>query len=215
GEFVPLAERANLITQLDQSVFKKAILLAQTWLKPSQKVAINVSGRTLLSEGFVDFVEEAIAQSSLQTWQVQIEITETEIIENEEVAVSICRQLRDLGFSITLDDFGTGFSSLSYLSMLPVNALKIDRSFVQHCDGDSNLKILKSIIGLARSLGLNVVVEGVEQESQLSVVRDLGCRHVQGFYFSRPISPEDCAALNRHETPPPANIRQLRGSWAG
>ncbi len=215
GEFVPLAERANLITQLDQSVFKKAISLAETWLKPSQKIAINVSGRTLLSEGFVAFVENAITESSLQSWQVQVEITETEIIEDEEVAVSICRQLRDLGFSITLDDFGTGFSSLSHLSMLPVNALKIDRSFVQHCDGDSNLKILKSIIGLARSLGLNVVVEGVEQESQLDVVRNLGCRHVQGFYFSRPISPADCAALNRLETPAPANVRQLRGSRAG
>ena len=97
GEFVPLAERSNLITQLDQSVFKKAISLAETWLKPSQKVAINVSGRTLLCDGFVDFVEEVITQSSLQSWQVQVEITETEIIENEELAVSICRQLRDLG----------------------------------------------------------------------------------------------------------------------
>ena len=196
-------------------MFKKAISLAEAWLKPSQKVAINVSGRTLLSDGFVAFVEGAITQSSLRSRQVQIEITETEIIENEEVAVTICRQLRDLGVSITLDDFGTGFSSLSYLSTLPVNALKIDRSFVQHCDGDSNLKILKSIIGLARSLGLNLVVEGVEQESQLNVVRDLGCRHVQGFYFSRPISPDDCAVLNRQETPSPVNVRQLRGSWAG
>ena len=215
GEFVPLAERANLITQLDQSVFKKAISLAEKWLKPSQKIAINVSGRTLLSKGFVAFVENAIAHSSLEAGQVQVEITETEIIENEEVAVSICRELRDLGVSITLDDFGTGFSSLSYLSMLPVNALKIDRSFVQHCDGDSNLKILKSIIGLARSLGLNLVVEGVEQESQLKVVRGLGCRHVQGFYFSRPISSADCEALNQQDSSRATNVQPLHASRAG
>lgn len=212
GEFVPLAERANLITQLDQSVFQKAVTLAEKWLKPSQKIAINVSGQTLLSEGFVGFVETVISESSLDSQQVQVEITETEIIENEELAVSICQQLRELGVSITLDDFGTGFSSLSYLSMLPVNALKIDRSFVQNCDGDSNLKILKSIIGLARSLGLNLVVEGVEQESQLKVVRDLGCRHVQGFYFSRPISPADCKALNGVEAAPQPSVHTLRAS---
>lgn len=212
GEFVPIAERANLITQLDQSVFQKAIALAEEWLKPEQKVAINISGRTLLSAGFVNFVEATIAQSTLDSHQVEIEITETEIIENEESAVAICHLLRELGTSITLDDFGTGFSSLSYLSMLPVNALKIDRSFVQHCDGESNLKILKSIIGLARSLGLNLVVEGVEQEAQLQTVRDLGCRHVQGFYFSRPISPADCEALDRRPDPSGEGVQTRRAS---
>jgi diguanylate cyclase (GGDEF)-like protein len=212
GEFVPLAERANLITQLDQSVFRKAIMLAQDWLLPSQKVAVNVSGRTLLSPGFVEFVEHLLAATSLANHQIQVEITETEIIENEEAAVSVCSQLRALGVSITLDDFGTGFSSLSYLSALPVNALKIDRSFVQQCDSESNLKILRSIIGLARSLGLNVVVEGVEQESQLKVVRRLGCRHVQGFYFSRPIAPDACRALNRQTAEDETNVRSLLAS---
>ena len=96
--------------------------------------------------------------------------------------------------------------------MLPVNALKIDRSFVQHCDGESNLKILKSIIGLARSLGLNLVVEGVEQEAQLQTVRDLGCRHVQGFYFSRPISPADCEALDRRPDPSGEGVQTRRAS---
>lgn len=196
GEFVPLAERANLIAQLDQSVFRKAISLAETWLLKSQKIAVNVSGRTLLSDGFVAFVREIVQGSTLASDQIQIEITETEIIENEGSAVEICHQLKDLGVSITLDDFGTGFSSLSYLSTLPVNALKIDRTFVQHCGSDSNLKILKSIVGLARSLGLNLVVEGVEQESQLDIVRGLGCRHVQGFYFSRPLSAAQCLDLN-------------------
>lgn len=212
GEFVPIAERANLITQLDQSVFQQAIALAEEWLKPEQKVAINISGRTLLSDGFVDFVKATIARSTLESRQIEIEITETEIIENEESAVAICQQLRDLGTPITLDDFGTGFSSLSYLSMLPVNALKIDRSFVQQSEGESNLKILKSIIGLARSLGLNLVVEGVEQESQLRTVRDLGCRHVQGFYFSRPISPADCETLNRLPDPIGVGVTRRRAS---
>ena len=212
GEFVPIAERANLITQLDQSVFQQAITLAEKWLKPDQKIAINISGRTLLSKGFVAFVDATLSRSALESHQVEIEITETEIIENEESAVSTCQRLRDLGTSITLDDFGTGFSSLSYLSMLPVNALKIDRSFVRQCEGESNLKILKSIIGLARSLGLDLVVEGVETQTQLRTVRDLGCRHVQGFYFSRPISPADCEALNRLQDPIGDGVRSRQAS---
>lgn len=196
GEFVPIAERANLIHALDQAVFKRAVQEARTWLKPSQRLAVNISGSTLLNENFLAFVDDVLRGSELRYEQLQIEITETEIIENQAAAVDVCHRLRSMGLTIALDDFGTGYSSLSHLSALPVNVLKVDRSFVQKCDGESNLKILKSVIGLARSLGLKLVVEGVESAWQLEIVRDLGCRCVQGFYFSRPLPPEDCAALN-------------------
>lgn len=162
GEFVPIAQRANLVTKLDQTVIKAAITTAGEWLLPDQQLALNVAGSTLLSAGFVDFVDEVVSKSALQHGQIQIEITETEIIENKTAAIEVCHRLHALGVSITLDDFGTGYSSLSYLSSLPVNALKVDRSFVQNCDQESDLKILKSVIGLARSLGLKLVVEGVD-----------------------------------------------------
>ncbi len=196
GEFVPIAERANLINALDQSVFKRAVQEAEGWLKGSQRLAVNVSRSTLLSENFSAFIDEVLKDSTLRYDQIQIEITETEIIENQAAAVDVCHQLRRMGLTIALDDFGTGYSSLSHLSALPVHALKVDRSFVQRCDGESNLKILKSVIGLARSLGLKLVVEGVETDWQLEIIRELGCRCVQGFYFSRPIPSEECAALN-------------------
>ncbi len=196
GEFVPIAERANLIHALDQAVFRRAVEEAGRWLKPAQRLAVNISGSTLLNENFLSFVDDVLRGSDLRYNQLQIEITETEIIENQAAAVDVCHRLRSMGLTIALDDFGTGYSSLSHLSALPVNVLKVDRSFVQKCDGESNLKILKSVIGLARSLGLKLVVEGVESAWQLEIVRDLGCRCVQGFYFSRPLPPADCERLN-------------------
>jgi len=148
----------------------------------------------------VSFVDQVVSKSALQHGQIQIEITETEIIENKTSAIEFCHRLHALGVSITLDDFGTGYSSLSYLSSLPVNALKVDRSFVQNCDQESDLKILKSVIGLARSLGLKLVVEGVEEAWQLETVRALGCLCVQGFYFSRPLTPKVCQGLNEAQS---------------
>jgi diguanylate cyclase (GGDEF)-like protein len=197
GEFVPIADQSGLIVDLDRCVFRQAILTAQAWLQPHQRLAVNVSGKTLLSEGFVEFAEATIAQSALAFEQCTVEITETEIIDNQADAKIVCDQLRALGVSIALHDFGTGYSSLSYLSTLPIDTLKIDRSFVQAANAQSNLKIVKSIIGLAQSMGLNLLVEGVERGWQLDAVVELGCDRVQGFYFSRPLSAEQCAELVR------------------
>ncbi|MEL7109785.1 MAG: bifunctional diguanylate cyclase/phosphodiesterase [Pseudomonadota bacterium] len=196
GEFIPIAESSNLIVELDKTVFRNAINLAQDWLMRDQVLSINVSGQTLLSAGFSDFVERQVRASVLGFEQIQIEITETQILTNRDKAIEVCNRLREMGLSIALDDFGTGFSSLSYLSNLPVNLLKIDRSFVQGCDSLSNQKIMRSIAGLARSLGLCVMIEGVERDWQLEIASDLGCNFVQGFYFSRPLSAEKCAHLN-------------------
>ncbi len=195
GEFVPIADKTGLIMDLDRSVLKQAVSAAQAWLPESQKLAVNVSGKTLLSKGFVAYVEQTVSQSKLSFDQFTIEITETEIIDNKAEAKIVCDQLRALGIAIALDDFGTGYSSLSYLSTLPINTLKLDRSFVQSAREQSNIKIMKSIIGLANSMGLNLLVEGVERSWQLETVVELGCESVQGFYFSRPLTSEQCAAL--------------------
>lgn len=204
GEFVPIADQAGLIVRLDRSVFRIAIGLAEAWLEPGLKLALNASGKTLLSRGFVDYVKSVVEESRLSFDQITIEITETEIIESKDDAKIVCDALRALGVSIALDDFGTGYSSLSYLSTLPVNTLKIDRSFVKAAHIESNAKIMKSIIGLARSLGLSLLVEGVERSWQLDVVKDMGCNRVQGFYFSRPLTSEQCAELLKQQALPSA-----------
>ncbi len=215
GEFVPIADQSGLIVDLDRCVFRQAILSAQAWLQPHQRLALNVSGKTLLSEGFVEFAEATIAQSDLTFEQCTVEITETEIIDNQAAAKIVCDELRALGVSIALDDFGTGYSSLSYLSTLPIDTLKIDRSFVHAADAQSNLKIMKSIIGLAQSMGLNLLVEGVERSWQLQAVVDLGCDRVQGFYFSRPLSANQCAALVTAAPHKPLSSRQGHAKMPG
>jgi len=195
GEFITIATEGGLINGLDRAIFQKAVTVVEEWLTTDQKIAINVSGKTLLSLDFVEYVQQVIGTSSLRYDQVQIEITETEIIENKADAQATCDKLRRLGISIALDDFGTGYSSLSYLSSLPINMLKVDKSFVQACHRESNLKIIKSIVGLARSLGMELMIEGVERDWQLETIERLGCRNVQGFYFSRPLSAEKCIEL--------------------
>ncbi len=213
GEFVPIADKSGLIVNLDRCVLKQAVLEAEKWLQPHQRLAVNVSGKTLLSPNFLTHVKTVIRLSALEFDQLTIEITETEIIDNKAEAKTVCDELRALGVSIALDDFGTGYSSLSYLSTLPINTLKIDRSFVQAARTQSNLKIMKSIIGLANSMGLNLLVEGVERNWQLETIVDLGCERVQGFYFSRPLTSAQCAALlstaARRETPAKAPLRAI------
>lgn len=196
GEFIPIAEASDLIVQLDKVIFQNAINLAQEWMFSNQVLSINVSGATLLSGDFSHFVEGVVSASRLSFDQIQIEITETQILSSKDKAIAVCNELRNLGLSIALDDFGTGFSSLSYLSNLPVNVLKIDRSFVQASDNLSNQKIMRSIIGLAQSLDLCIMLEGVERDWQLEVAQDLGCNFVQGFYFSRPLPDQKCAQAN-------------------
>ena len=195
GEFVPIADKSGLIVDLDCCVLKQAVSEAEEWLQAHQRLAVNVSGKTLLSPIFLNHLKSVITLSALDFNQLTIEITETEIIDNKAEAKTVCDALRALGVSIALDDFGTGYSSLSYLSTLPINTLKIDRSFVQSARTQSNLKIMKSIIGLANSMGLNLLVEGVERNWQLQTIVDLGCERVQGFYFSRPLTSAQCAAL--------------------
>ncbi len=202
GEFIAIANEGGLINGLDRAIFQKTVSVVEAWLTSDQKIAINVSGKTLLSRDFVEFVQHVISGSGLIYNQVQIEITETEIIENKADAQATCDKLRRLGISIALDDFGTGYSSLSYLSSLPINMLKVDKSFVQACHRESNLKIIKSIVGLAQSLGMDLMIEGVERDWQLDTIRNLGCRNVQGFYFSRPLTAEKCQELMARQRAP-------------
>ncbi|MEO1304539.1 MAG: EAL domain-containing protein [Pseudomonadota bacterium] len=191
-EFVQLAEETGLVSGLDRAMIRTAIEQAEDWLSPNITLSINVSGATLVSAGFVQFVDDVVSAFALSPDQVQMEITETAFIDKWETARDTILALNDMGVSLALDDFGTGYSSLSYLSAFPIDLLKIDRSFLRNAHQKTNIKVMQSIMNLAGSLGLDVLIEGVETEHHLSMVKLLGCQKVQGYFYSKPLSGDDC-----------------------
>lgn len=202
-EFITLAEESGLVADLDKTMIRQAINSAEDWMAPDVSLAVNVSGATLVSDRFVDFIDEVISQSSLRPHQIQLEITETALIEKWETAQETVLALSKLGVSLALDDFGTGYSSLSYLSSFPIDRLKIDRSFLQDKNLATNVKVMQSIMTLAGSLELDVLIEGVETKRHLKIVDELGCSKVQGYLFSAPLLPtETVEYLEAYNFPP-------------
>jgi EAL domain-containing protein (putative c-di-GMP-specific phosphodiesterase class I) len=150
---------------------------------------VNVSPLQLRNRGFIDQIRQAIEVDPRAAAGLELEITESVVMEDVRQSISNLKQIRDMGVSIAIDDFGTGFSSLSYLSKLPADTLKIDRSFViDMTAGPEGLALVSTIIGLAHSLKLKVVAEGVETEEQSRLLRLLGCDEMQGYLFSRPVA---------------------------
>jgi diguanylate cyclase (GGDEF)-like protein len=192
AKFVPLAERHGLIVDLGNWVFKQACQTLGEWLvagHPAVQISINVSIAQLQGMHFISMVRETLQRYELAPQLICLEITETMFAGT---AVSECSrilgELRNMGCSIALDDFGTGYSSLSYLHAFPIDKIKIDRSFVTNCDSiESVRRLLTGTVQLARTLGFDVVVEGVETRSELAVVSNLAADYVQGYVFSRPL----------------------------
>ena len=185
--FVGLAEELGLVMQIGKWVIEHACLTAATWPDP-MKVSVNISPMQLRDPRLVQTIGDALKKSGLAARRLDIEVTESALIENEARAIDLCQQLRNLGVSISLDDFGTGFSSLSYLHKFPLDRIKIDRSFVETAGIDpKSARIVEAISHLGTVLGLGVTAEGVETESQLSMVTSNGCDVIQGFLISRPI----------------------------
>jgi diguanylate cyclase (GGDEF)-like protein len=188
-EFIPVAEETGLIQPIGEWVLREACRTAAGW--PGQvRVAVNMSPVQFRNPRLFDTVQAAIAEARLSPDRLEIEITESLLLTDSEQTLETLHRLRDLGVRIALDDFGTGYSSLSYLRRFPFDKIKIDRSFMRDLTrkGDS-LAIIKAIIGLGHSLGMELVAEGVETEEQLNAVREQGCNEVQGFYFSPPMPP--------------------------
>jgi EAL domain-containing protein (putative c-di-GMP-specific phosphodiesterase class I) len=150
-------------------------------------ITVNVSAKQLEQQGFVYLVEQTVEQNRMKPADLRLEITETALMDAPQHAASVLAELREYGVQIYLDDFGTGYSSLSHLHKLPVDALKIDRSFVRGLLTPDRPAIVESILALARTLHTNVVAEGIEDERQAIELERLGCRHAQGYYFSKPI----------------------------
>jgi EAL domain-containing protein (putative c-di-GMP-specific phosphodiesterase class I) len=195
GSFISLAEKSPLIIDIGAWVLRTACEQLARWREygvPIRHVAVNVSARQLQDEGFILLVQEAIRKNSLDRGQLILEVTEGLLLQLGPRMVSTFKLLRNLGAYIVLDDFGTGFSSLNYLRQLPLDGLKIDRSFVRGIDGSSSAtRIVQSIAGLARGLGMWVTVEGVENTRELEALKTCECDEAQGYLFSRPLSAAD------------------------
>ncbi len=193
--FIPLAEQSGLILTIGQWVIGEACKFARDLADSGRQnvhVAVNVSSRQLAADDFVEMVRRSISETGIHSAQLEVEITESLLIESLEDGTRKLAELKALGIRLSLDDFGTGFSSLTYLRNLPVATLKIDKSFIDRILEDKVQEgFIRSIIDMSHVLGLNVVAEGVETQEQLSKLTQLGCDCVQGYVFSRPVSQEN------------------------
>ncbi len=190
AEFIPLAETSGLIVPLTEWVLRQALVQAQRWQTPRLRnlcIAVNLSRRPLKTAGLIDFVVRALAAAKTDPRRLIIEVTETSLAD-ETHAVPVLDALRGLGVQVAVDDFGTGYSSMGRLRNLPVDRLKVDRSFVADMAADrSRAAIVESMIKLADSLNVRVVAEGIETDAQLRLLEELGCHEGQGFVFARPM----------------------------
>lgn len=201
-EFIPIAEESDLISELGSYVLNHAVKDAVQWNRILPRgdaplvVSVNISSRELFRQELYQEVRMILARESLPENSLRLEVTESLVMENPEVAVEILSWLRNAGASLALDDFGTGYSSLSYLHRFPFDTLKVDRSIVHNAgDGKTGPAILRSVVALANELGMDVVAEGVEAEEDVTFLRSIGCGFAQGFYFGEPMNQKDVIYL--------------------
>ena len=199
ADFIPLAEESALIFSLGKQVLEIACLSAQKWYSAGRNhmpIAVNISAKQIRDNHFVKLIRDILEQTQLPANLLEIEITESLLMEDIEKTIVILRELKDMGLSISIDDFGTGYSSLSYLKKLPVDTLKIDRSFVMDiAENEDDRAIVSAIISMAKSLNLRVIAEGVENQNQLNFLRNNLCHEIQGYFLSEPVELEDLESV--------------------
>jgi EAL domain-containing protein (putative c-di-GMP-specific phosphodiesterase class I)/GGDEF domain-containing protein len=206
AEFVPIAEESGLIVQLGEWALRDACRQIAAWQADGYdcpEISVNVSSVQLRQQTFCDRVEKLLAQFGVAGSKLNFELTEGTLIENINEAIRLMNRLRKLGISFSIDDFGKGFSSLSYLARMPVQVLKIDREFIRHIpEHHTSLTLVRSIIGMAHGLELAVVAEGVESPEQLDALREYGCDEIQGFLISPPLDTTAFASRYLTQTRP-------------
>lgn len=201
GEFLSMAEETGLINPIGEWVLRKGCRQAARWMhecngSSSPAVSINLFSRQFTRAELVVYIREVLDEFELPPNRLQLEITESAIIDVPELAIDVMRRLRDLGIKVHLDDFGTGYSSLAYLQRFAIDTLKIDRGFIQRIGSDGGgAEIVQTIISLARNLGMDALAEGIESPEQLNTVRDMGCGFAQGFLFAKPLPPDEILEL--------------------
>jgi len=196
--FIPVAEETGLIVQLGDWALRKACNVAANW-PPDMRMAVNVSAAQIKSGGFARSVISALAFSGLAANRLELEITETVMMDESDAVLKTLSQLRGLGVRIALDDFGTGYSSLGYLRRFPVDKIKIDRSFTSDLDKRDTAAIVRTVIGLGAELGITVTAEGVETEAQLDMLRKAGCGEAQGYLIGVPAKAAEVNRLLRSQ----------------
>lgn len=201
SDFLHVAEESGLMIPIDRWVLRSACQYIKEWqekypLVPPLAISVNITGKQVIQPDFVEFVQQVLEEVGLSPESLKLEVTENELMENTTSTIQVFNRLRSLGVGIQVDDFGIGYSSLSYLSQFPVNALKIDQSFINQMMSDSNqLKIVQAIVLLTQRPDVVVVAEGVENEEQLRQLRAMGCEFGQGYYLSKPLDPQRTAQL--------------------
>jgi len=181
ADFVPIAEETGLILLIDKFVLREACTQMKQWQDKepslaSLAISVNLSSRQFLKPNLVEQIQTVVEETGLPLQNLKLEITESAIIENPESAAITLAQLKAFGISLSLDDFGTGYSSLSYLHRFPVNTLNIDRSFINRIDSEQGgLEIVRTIVMLAKNLGLDAIAEGIENAEQLAILQELEC----------------------------------------
>ncbi len=197
ARFIPVAERTGIIISISEWVLFTACMMIREWQKKFgtscviPTVAVNISPKELKQESFLGTIKNTLSVTGVDPSCIEIELTESSIMEDPKKTISLLEKVHDLGIRISVDDFGTGYSSLSYLKRLPIDSIKIDMSFVQGIGNDHNdEEIIKVIIALAHNLGLQVIAEGVETEEHVHFLRENKCDHMQGYYYSRPLPAE-------------------------
>ena len=190
---IKMAEQSGLIFEIGEWVLRKACKQNKEWQDkghPPIVVSVNVSAIQFEQTNFVEMVKEILVDTKMESKYLELEITETNAMDNVEEKLKKMRRLKDMGVRISIDDFGTGYSSLSYFTKFPIDTLKIDRSFITDMLNDENAKtIVNTIISMAKTIKVNVTAEGVETAEQLEYLKQRGCTKIQGYYFSKPVDP--------------------------
>jgi diguanylate cyclase (GGDEF)-like protein len=213
AKFIPIAEETGLIISIGEWVLRTACAQNRSWQLaglPLIKMAVNISSRQFKEQNLVEVATQVLQETGLKANYLELEITESLIIDNIQQVINTMNQLHDMGISLSLDDFGTGYSSLNHLKRLPIDLLKIDQSFVRELTiGSDDAAIVKAIISLAHNLQLSVIAEGVETEEQLEYLQRNGCDQIQGYYISRPVTAEALVKQLQQEKEVSCNISNL------
>ncbi len=199
GEFIPVAERVGLVDKVDGAVFRKSAAFFGELLQKSGAditLSVNVSVRHLMKNDFIEEMREVLQTTGIPADKLEIEITESIMIDSVDKALKCINVIRGMGVQIAIDDFGTGYSSLSYLHKFPANLLKVDKSFIDKMNtSESSRQYVAAIISIGHIMGFDVISEGVEEETQLNTLKEIGCDFIQGFIWGKPLMPDAAEAL--------------------